>query len=263
MKCARVGLGVSGRVDRRIELENVAAFGFRPQREAWDDRRSAMSGQFGEACRYASWDAEEVDEDAFAESGVLIDQHTHRLVLAQRAQDASGIVALFNYVVARYGAAAGHQRIDPVIVKRAHHDMHGLLRQNGLSEGAQLPVAEVRRDEQNAVAFLHRGFEVLKAVVTNPIGNVLGIDLREAGEGDEDARDRVKAAFDNAVMIIDREGRKRHADVALRGAAQPGDSAIEQADVDARQAVRPTPWAYAQRRNDGAGRGILDPGAKR
>ena len=94
MQALRVLGSVAGHWHRRIEAQDVTAFLFGPDRETGDHGRSGVRGDFGEAGVGASAGAEEIDEDAFLERGVLIDQDADRLVLMQGAEDGAGAVAL-------------------------------------------------------------------------------------------------------------------------------------------------------------------------
>ncbi len=63
------------------------------------------------------------------------------------------------------------------------------LRHERVGESAELPVAEMRGGEKDASAGLF-GFEImLKSFVTYPLGNVLAIEFRKAGEDPDQARD--------------------------------------------------------------------------
>ena len=64
-------------------------------------------------------------------------------------------------------------------------------------EGAQFPVSEVRRREEDAAAVLHRILVVLAALAADPLRDVVAADRGKPREGDEEAGDRAEDAVDD------------------------------------------------------------------
>ena len=108
--------GVCRRVARnlkwRMKFENVSLFLCRPYGEPRNDRRAGLGSDLGEGGIGAGRRAEEVDENAFFERSVLIDQHADRFVLMQRAQDGPRRVPFDDQMIAGELAALFHQAID-------------------------------------------------------------------------------------------------------------------------------------------------------
>jgi len=210
------GLGVAGGVagdfERWVETKHVLAFGFGPEGEAGDDGGAGVGGELGEACAGAGGDAEEIDEDTVVERGVLVDQDADGLVVAEGFQDAAGGFAFGDEMVAGEGAAALDQGVDLGVVEWAEDHVHGGGEQ-GVGEGAELPIAEVRGGEEDAAALVEGGFEVLETFVADPVGDVGGADLREAREGHQQAGDGMEDAVGDAAVGGGVELGHRHGEV--------------------------------------------------
>ena len=99
---------------------------------------------------------------------VLVDQYSDRFVSPQSLQNRTGEIALADEVVAGHAAAALHEGVETGIVERADHYSHR-RGQDGVSVGAELPVSQVSGGEKDAFAASHGDFEVLVAVVADPL----------------------------------------------------------------------------------------------
>src|SRR5579862_3039477 len=97
----------------------------------------------------------------------------------QSAQHRPRAVPFDDELIAGEPASIFNKSIDTGIIERADHDVHWLGHQ-GVSEGAQLPIAEVGGCEEDASARLLRFDKMLQAVVANELIYVLAIDLGEA-----------------------------------------------------------------------------------
>ena len=67
--------------------------------------------------------------------------------------------------------------------------------------------------EEDAFASLHGDFEMLVALVANPLGNIVAIDGREAGDGEEDASDGAEDAVDDGFAFLRRFFRQGHSEI--------------------------------------------------
>lgn len=229
-------LGIGCRVARylkwRMKFEDVSLFVFIPNREAWDDGRSGLGGDLGEGGVGARGGAEEVDEDAFVERRVLIDQDADGFVLMERAQNGSGGVPFGDQVVARKLTALFDHSIDGGIIERADHDVHRLGHQ-GVGEGAEFPVAEVGGGEEDASASLLGVQKMFQSFVTYPLGNVLAINVRETREDPHQTGDGAENLVGNGAALGGRFLRIGEFEIAHRGAAQAGNGEVEQGGVEA------------------------------
>src|SRR5579864_6860427 len=94
MQAAGVIGGIAGHGDGRVKAQDVAALLAGPQSESGDNGGAGSRGDLSKRGVGAGGRAEEVDEDAFLERGILIDQDADRLVLLQRAQDGARAIPL-------------------------------------------------------------------------------------------------------------------------------------------------------------------------
>ena len=101
----RVRLNVAGHLDRRIEAQDVALLGFRPQRESRNHGRSAVMRELDEGGAGAGLVPEEIDEHALVERGVLVDQNADGLARRQRPQNFARGFFLLDDVIAGKRAA--------------------------------------------------------------------------------------------------------------------------------------------------------------
>ncbi len=207
MEALGVGGGVAGDFEGRVEAEDVAALGFGPEGEAGDDGGSGAGGDFDEGGVGAGLDAEEIDEDAFGEGGVLIDENADGFVRLEGAEDGAGGFLFLDEEVAGEAAAALDERIDAGVVERANDDVHGFGHE-GVGEGAEFPIAEMGGGEEDAKAGGFGALEVFEALVANPLGDVGAVDLREAGEGDEEAGDGGEDAIGDGGVFGGRDNRR-------------------------------------------------------
>lgn len=122
-------LGVCGDVARhgnfRIEAQDVAVFFGGPEGEAGDYGGSAVMGELREGGAGTGFDAEEIDEDALIEGGVLIDENADGVAGLKRFQNSPGSILFLDDVIATEGAVTLDERIDAGIVERADDDVHG------------------------------------------------------------------------------------------------------------------------------------------
>ncbi len=155
----------------------------------------------------------------------------------QSSQDGSRAVPFDDQAIAGKLAAIFDQPIDAGIVERADHDVHRLGHQR-VGEGAELPIAEMRGGEEDAASGFF-GFQIMfEAFVTDPLMNVLAIDLGKAREDPDEAGDGAENFVGDGAALGWRFLRVREFQVAHRGAAQAGDGEIEQRYVEAGQAER-------------------------
>ena len=152
-----------------------------------------MLRQFRERAAGAGLHAEEIDEHALLGRGVLVDQNANRFARGQRLQNAARRVLLRDQVVTRQRAIALDQGVDARIIERPHHDVHG-RDQIGVGEGAQLPIAQVRGGDQDALAALVRSGEIFQALITDPLRDGLARNFWKAREAHHQARNRVEDA---------------------------------------------------------------------
>ena len=188
MKASSILGGVAGYLKWRMKFEDVLAFGFRPYGKAGNDRGAGTGGDFREGDVGASGSSKEVDNDAFLQGRVLIDENPNGFVLMQGAEDGAGTVPFDDQVVAGKPAAIFDQAVDAGIVERTDHDVHRLGHER-VGEGAKFPVAEVGGGEEDASAGLF-GFEIVfQAFVTDPLVYVFAVDLGKACEHPDEARE--------------------------------------------------------------------------
>ena len=226
-------LGIDGRVagdlKRRVEAEDVATLPFRPEGEAGDDGGAGAGGEFDEGGVGAGLEAEEIDEDAFGEGGVLIDENTDGFVRLQGTEDGAGGFFLFDEEVAGEAAAALDERVDAGVVERADDDVHRLGHE-GVRERAQFPIAEMGGGEEDALACGFSALEVFEAFIANPLRDVGTVDLREAGEGDEEAGDGGEDAIGDGRALVGR--------IAGEGEIAQGDAAESREGVIEKRCVK-------------------------
>ena len=129
------------------------------------------------------------------------------------------------------GAAAFHTAINKWIVEGPHYYVHRCGHE-GVSEGAEFPIAEVRRGDEDAASGVPRLIEIFAAFEAYPISEITVSDRGEFGERDEDPRKRAKDTIDDLGVALRREFWKRQSQVAPRHAAQARNGAIEQAGVE-------------------------------
>src|ERR1041385_8352555 len=119
------GLSIAGEIagngERRGETKDVAALPIAPEGEAGNHGGAGMRGEFGEAGAGAGFLAEEVDEDAVGDAGVLIGQDTHGLIRGQGFENRAAEIFLADGHVSRESAAAFDHRIEIRIVERTHN----------------------------------------------------------------------------------------------------------------------------------------------
>jgi len=242
VELASVFGGIARNLKWGMKFKNVSPFIFVPNREAGNDGGSGLCGDLGEGGVGAGGGAEEVDEDAFVERGVLIDQDTDGFVLMERAEDGSRGVPFDDQVIARKLTALFDQTVDGGIVERPDHDVHRLGHE-GVREGAEFPVAEVGGGEEDAAVGLF-GFQIIfESFVTYPLGNVLAIDVREAREDPDQAGDGAENFIGDGAALAWRFLGIGEFEIAHRGAAQARNGEVEQGDVEASQSE----WRVGQR----------------
>src|ERR1700676_5021589 len=112
-----------------------------------------MRREFRKADTRTCRDTEEIHEDAVIEPGVLIHQDSYCFVLLERLKNGTREIFLANQMIARRRTPALHQRVDASIVERPNYDVHRRRHQR-MREGADLPVAQMRRGEQHSPALL-------------------------------------------------------------------------------------------------------------
>ena len=150
-------LGVLGRVaghlERRIEAQDVALLASDQSANPGMTAAPVRAAILANAVLAQAGVPKKLTKTPSCERRVLIDQNADRLVLLQGAQNGSGAVPFLDQVIAGKLAALFDQAIDARIVERPDHDVHRLGHQ-AVGEGAELPIAQVRGGEQDAVAGL-------------------------------------------------------------------------------------------------------------
>ena len=120
----------------------------------------------------------------------------------------------------------------PGVIERPDHDVHRLGHE-GVRESAKLPIAEMGGREKDPAAGL-LGLEiVLQAFVTNPLRNVLAIELGKTREDPDEARDGAENFVGDGAALRQRFFGIGQFEIAHRGAAQAGNRKIGQSDVEA------------------------------
>ncbi len=161
-----------------------------------------------------------------------------RLVRRKRFEDGARVVLFKKGPIARESAAALDQFVDQRVVEGPNHDIHR-GGEEGMGEGAQLPVAEMGGCEEDAPTFPFRLLVVLHALAPDPIGDRLPPDRREAGEGDQQPCDGPENPVDDGGRVLPGQGEGE----VLHGApAETGYGKVEQPGVTARQPVRERHW---------------------
>ena len=217
--------GISGDADGGIELQDVFPFPWGPDSIARDDGGAGAGGEFCEGRADAGLATEEVHEEAFVEADVLIDQDADGLVGGEGPKDGPDTVGFADDDVAAADAAGVDEGVQKRVIEGADDDVHG-LRHEGVGVGGELPVAEVKRGEEDAFALGFGGFIMFEAFVTNPVVDVGLIDAGEAGETDEEASDGAKDAVDDFRVHTGELA------VAEGDAAEFGDDAVEDFGVE-------------------------------
>ena len=128
-----------------------------------------------------------------------------------------------------------HERV----IERANHDAHWLGHE-GVGEGAEFPIAEVSGGDEDASALLFGGLVMFETLIGNPIANVLFIDGRKAGEGDEHAADGAKDTIGEAAVFGDWKFGERHGQVTSGHFSELRQKPIEEARDSVTTAVGKT-----------------------
>jgi len=237
MQRLRVLGGVPGNRDGRIKLENVAIFFLRPNRKTGNHRRAGAGGDFRERHVGAGRSAEEVDEDSFIESGVLVHQNSDGAIGGEAAQNRPGGVPFADDLIAGELAACLDDLIDAWVVEWPDHNIHGLSKQR-VRKGAQLPVAEVRGRKQNTASLFFRFLKMLQPVIADPLAYVAGVNSGQAREGPQHSRQRRENLIDNRFTFSRGRLRIRQFQVAARDAAQTRIELIQYCKIEPRQPKR-------------------------
>ena len=194
--------------------------------------------------------AEEIDEDAIVEAGVLIDQNPHRFVVLQRLQNGPREILLPDEAIAGRRAAALHQRVDARIVERTHHHVHRRRHQR-VREGAQLPVAQVRGGEQDALALLAARARSARSLRSGSTRGCCPCRWRgKRAKRHQHAGDGAEHAVDDAALLAGVSVRKRHREIAHRRRGAGAGWPDREAACKGAPAVRPA----AAERSPGSGR---------
>src|SRR5208283_4042831 len=99
-----------------------------------------------------------------------------------------------------------------------------------VSEGAQLPVAEMSRRHQNPSATGLRALIMLQTLILNPVVDIPGVDVRKLGERHQHPRGGTEDAIDDGLALFRRSLRKREGEVGARGTPQFGNAFLEESN---------------------------------
>src|SRR5581483_12307096 len=80
----RVRYNIAGQLNRFIEPQNMVLFSAVPKSKARNDGSPGVKGKLHKSRACASEPSEEIDENAFSSSSVLINKNAHSLVVPQR-----------------------------------------------------------------------------------------------------------------------------------------------------------------------------------
>ena len=171
--------------------------------------------------------AEEIHEDAFIEQHVLVGKHAHRVSLGKGPQDAPRKVAFFDRLSATLAAIAIDEPIDQGIVHFAHDEMAGIS-VHPMGKGAQLPVAEVRREEKHAPALALGARVVFKPIVNNQPFNVVAVPMGEMGVVGQHAPEILEETINDPAPLPLRPFRKRQPQIEQPHSPQAGPKPVAQ-----------------------------------
>src|SRR6202162_2193366 len=147
------------REDGLFELEAVAAPPERPRKDR-HDRGVRLHLEERERGRRGRRAAEEGDEDRFLREHVLVHEDRDGLAAPDRSQDLARRVLLLDNAIAQKRAPVLQLFFEQRVVQRPD-DRGDRPRDETGADGAQLPAAEVRREEENALAARARRGKVL------------------------------------------------------------------------------------------------------
>lgn len=214
-----IGRWIAAHFNLRIKTEHIAAGIFVPKRKTWNNRRPTVMRQLSEHRARTSKPAEKVDENAFRNSGVLIDEDADRLIILQRLDYGTRRVLFVNQPVSGESAAILYQGVDTRVIQRPNHNVQW-LRHDGMRESAEFPVAEMRRCDQDAAAGAFRGQIIVKPFVGDPIADIRRIQARETGHTDKHAGDALEDTVDDRFAPGSIEFRERKREIRASHAAQ-------------------------------------------
>src|SRR6202165_5053695 len=172
-----------GRNDRLFESEPVPALPPRP-REGRHDGGVGLHLEKGERRRSRGEPAEEGDEDPLVGEHVLVDHDRDRASVAKRAQDLPGRLLFSDEPVPEARAPPRQLLLETGGVERAH-DRCDPMAEKARAHRSQLPVPEVRREEEDALAAGARALQVLGSRDGDAVLDLLAREARRVEKLEE------------------------------------------------------------------------------
>ena len=198
-----------------------------------DHGRPGAHGQHREALRRRCRAPEERDEHALAPGRILVQHHSHDAPVRQGAQHAPKRAALIDQLHARLPPEPFRQRVQRRRIERAHDDRERVARQP-VGRGEQLPVAEVRRQNERPPTGRHDTAQVLEALETDRRECALERAPEGRRELDEEQAEVLEGAPADTPALGGAERGERDGEVGERHASPPPER-------DEREVAEPPP----------------------
>ena len=97
-----------------------------------------------------------------------------------------------------------------------------------MAEGAQLPIAKMGGSDQDAPSALFGCMIIFESLVTDPVTDVGCVQVGEAGECEQQTRNGIEHAVDQAFASFVGKFREGEAEIHARRAPQFWQGAVEQ-----------------------------------